>query len=520
MKNSFIISLVGFLIEKEYFNLISPETGELDFSSGTTSLIKDFHGTSVLLEIIDADRMDTRQVVMSMEHGTALINNINGQNATMFKLFLFENQPDTEKLEIISRGQAEITAERKFLRAFSVNCSEGTIQKHFTVPAFDANIVRTVKGFFSKKLDKSGATIEDIHSLLEKRKKDYEIQLKVKKPWLTYGLIVINIIVWLIIKLVSIKSGQSYSNLLDPFGAKINSYILQGQYWRFFTPMFLHANEIHLAVNCYSLFIVGSQVEKLFGRGRFAFIYLFSGILGNIVSFAFSINAAVGASGAIFGLMGAMLFFAFKRPSLLKSGFGANLVTTVVINLVYGFMNSQIDNNAHLGGFAGGFLTTGIVYNSKQETSRDRLVKAVSLIMAVIITIAAALYGFTNQNNKIVPMLTELQTFEIQENWAQAEKLGENIMDLKPSSKNIRTSVLWSITRAEINQRKYQEGIPHAEQLAKISPVDGHFLLGFMYFNSAQYDAAREHLQKAKELESPYIDTINQMLSKIEAPAK
>lgn len=520
MKNSLITSLVGYLIEKEYFNLISPETEELDFSSGTTSLIKDFHGTSVLLEIIDADRMDSLQIAMSMEHGTALINNINGRNATMFKLFLFENQPDTEKLDIISKGQADITSERKFLKAFSVNASEGTVQKHFKVPAFDANIVRTVKGFFSKKLDKNGVTVEDIQKLIENRKKDYEIQLKVKKTWLTYGIIVINIVVWLIIKLVSIRTGQSYSDLLVPFGAKINSYILQGQYWRFFTPMFLHADEIHLAVNCYSLFIVGSQVEKLFGRGRFAFIYLFSGMLGNIVSLAFSINVAVGASGAIFGLMGAMLFFALKRPSLLKSSFGANLITTVVINLAYGFMNSRIDNNAHLGGFAGGFLTTGIVYNSKEETSRDRLVKVVSLIMAVIVTMAATLYGFNNQNSKIVPILTEMQTFETQENWAQAEKLGEDIMDLSPSSKNIRTSMLWSITRAEINQQKYQEGMPHAEQLVKISPVDGHFLLGFIYFNTAQYDAAREHLQKAKELESPYIDTINQMLSNIESLQK
>lgn len=520
MKNSLITSLVGYLIEKEYFNLISSETEELDFKNGTVSLIKDFHGTSVLLEIIDADRLNSQDIAVSMGHGAALVHNINGSNATMFKLFLFESGAAPDKLDIITQGQVDIEAERKFLKAFSVNSTEGTVQKHYKVPNFDANICRAVKSFFSRNYNKKEVSMEDIRNLIEKRKKDYEIELKAKKPWLTYGLIITNILVWLVIKFIAYRSGQAYGSLLEPFGGKVNSLILQGQYWRFFTPMFLHADEIHLAVNCYSLFIVGSQVERLFGQGRFIFIYVVAGILGNIASFAFTINAAVGASGAIFGLLGAMLFFAIKRPSLLRSSFGANLITTVVINLAYGFMSSQIDNNAHLGGFAGGFLTTGIVYIAKEENKRDKLVKAVSLVMAIVVFLAGILYGFNNQNNRIVPMLTELQTMDKKRDWVRAENTGEDILDLKPSDKSISISVLWSVTRAEIKQKKYQEGIIHAGQLVKISPADGHYLLGIIYFYTAQYDIAREHLQKAKELESPNTETINQILSEIEARAK
>lgn len=516
MKNSFITALAGYFIEKEYFHPVIADNEALDFSKGIASLIKDFNGTTVLLEIIDADMFSSQQIASSMEQGAELINKLNGRNATAFKLFLFDGEPESDKLGIITEGQVDITSERKFLKTLSINISEGTVRKHFSVPAFDAKIVSTVKRFFSRKLDKVGTTAEDILKLLEQRNKDYEVQMKVKKPWLTYGIIIVNILVWLLIKLISFRSGIAYTNYLEPFGAKINSLIIQGQYWRFVTPMFLHADEIHLALNCYSLFIVGSQVEKIYGRFKFSLIYFVAGILGNIVSFAFSINPAVGASGAIFGLTGAMLFFAMKRPSLLKSSYGVNLITTIVINLAYGFMNSRIDNSAHMGGFVGGFLITGVVATSKEETKRDKLVRIVSLIMALMVTTAATLYGFNNQNNKVVPMLTELQTLYGKEDWAGAEEIGEDIIALNPSDKNIRIETLWDITASEFNQQKYEEAISHGNQLLKESPANGNYLLGVIYYSTAQYDSARQYLQKAKELDAPYTDNINQILSDIE----
>jgi len=519
MKSDFITALAGYFIKKEYFHPILNGNESLDFSKGA-NLIKDFNGTTVLLEIIDADMLSSQQIAVVMENGAELINKLNGKNATLFRLFLFDKEPDTDKLDIITQRQVDITSERKFLKTLSVNISEGTVQKHFNVPTFDAKIVKTVKHFFSRKIDKSGTTVEDIYKLLEQRKKDYEIQMKVKKPWLTYGIIGVNVLLWLVIKLISLKSGLDYSNYLNPFGAKVNSLIMQGQYWRFITPMFLHADEIHLAVNCYSLYIVGSQIERIYGRFKFSLIYFVAGILGNIVSFGFSLNPAVGASGAIFGLMGAMLFFALKRPSLLKSSFGANLITTIVINLAYGFFNSQIDNNAHMGGFVGGFLTTGVISVSKEETRRDKIVRIVSLIMAIIVTISATIYGFSNERNKLLPMLTELQTMQTKEDWAGVEKLGEDIIALKPSNKNIRIETLWHITAAEYMQYKFDEAILHGNQLLEESPAKGNYILGVIYYSSSQYDTARQYLQKAKELKAPYTDEINQILSDIEAKIK
>ncbi len=520
MKNKFITALAGYLMEKEYFNLILPEAESLNFYNGTASLIKDFHGTTVLLEIIDGDMLDFRELELSMEHGASLIKNMNGSNATIFKLFLFENQPDEQKLNVIKSKQVDLPGDKKFLKVLTIDITAGAITKHFSVPAFDAKLVRNVRRFFAKGLNTHGATLEDIEKLIELRKKDFEIQVKASKPYLTYAIIIANILVWLVIRIISLNNGEEYGNLLELFGAKINGLILQGQYWRFLTPIFLHADEIHLALNSYSLFIIGSQVEKLYGRRSFLLIYAVSGILGNIASFAFSINASVGASGAIFGLLGAMLYFVMKRPSLLKSGFGANLITAVVVNLAYGFLNKQIDNYAHLGGLIGGILVTGAIYPAANETSRDKKMKAASVILALSITAAGVAYGFNNSNNSIVPLLTEFQKLETQGQWAGVEKLGEDIMDLGPADKKIKYFVLFGLTKSEINQHKYEEAIVHAELLTQISPADGEFFQGFIYYYTAQYDKAREHLEKAKELESPYTETIDQLLNGIEKSGK
>lgn len=515
MKTDFITTLVGHFIDKEYFNIIGNEPESLDFSRGTASLYKQFQGMTVILEIIDGDRLNIEQTRLFMEHGFDSLNNLNIRNATIFKLFLYDGEPELEKQDVIIRGQIDIPEEKKFLKAFSLNIAEGNITKHFNYPNFDARIEKSVKNFFSKKLELKASDSEEIKDLIEKRKSDMEIEIKVKKPWITYGLIAINIIMWAIIRLLAIRQGVSYSSLLEPFGAKVNLLLLQGEYWRFLSPMFLHGNEIHLAVNCYSLFILGSQVERLFGRWNFLLIYFVAGLVGNIASFSFSQSTAVGASGAIFGLMGALLFFSIRRPALLKSSFGANLVITVVINLAYGYMNKQIDNNAHLGGLVGGLLVTGATYKTKLKSSKDKLLRIMYAIITLAVITGGLFFGFNNRNNRAVPMVAELRALDAQGNWSLAEKQGEDILAFNPTDENIRVNVLWILSKAELNQKKYNEGIEHATQLADLSPPNGHMLLGVLYYYDQQLEKAAEHLEKARDAGSPNTEQITDMLEDI-----
>lgn len=153
-----------------------------------------------------------------------------------------------------------------------------------------------------------------------------------------------------------------YQALLAPSllmaGAKINSAIAAGEYYRLISPMFLHGSTTHLLVNSFSLHSTGPSVESWFGKQRFLALYIISGICGNALSYFCSPTAAVGASGAIFGLVGATAVLLSRHRQLLgpraRRGL-QSLVYIVVLNFGMGLTpGSRIDNYGHLGGFLGG----------------------------------------------------------------------------------------------------------------------------------------------------------------------
>ena len=151
---------------------------------------------------------------------------------------------------------------------------------------------------------------------------------------------------------------QMFKPSLTQLGAKRSDLILQGkELHRLITPVFLHGGLVHLMMNCYSLSNIGPQVEQVFGPGRYLATYLASGVAGNLLSAVASPNPAVGASGAIFGLMGAYYVF-LDRNERLIGGYGRSGVKavtgTIATNIAYGFINPMIDNWGHIGGAIGG----------------------------------------------------------------------------------------------------------------------------------------------------------------------
>jgi rhomboid protease GluP len=139
---------------------------------------------------------------------------------------------------------------------------------------------------------------------------------------------------------------------------KINDYIVQGQFWRLFTPMFLHGSILHLGFNMYARFILGPGLERYYGRWRFLMLYVLAGFAGNVFSFLFTINPSLGSSTAIFGLLGAQGVFLYRNRELFGPAAQRALVNVVVIaaiNFVIG-LSPGIDNWGHLGGLIGGTL--------------------------------------------------------------------------------------------------------------------------------------------------------------------
>lgn len=146
---------------------------------------------------------------------------------------------------------------------------------------------------------------------------------------------------------------------LTVWGLKVNSLILAGQYWRLLTPAFLHGDIIHLAVNSSSLNSLGPLLEQTSGHGRFLTVYLLAGLAGTVGSFFGSPNPSLGASGAIFGVGGALAVYFYRHRDIYgtRSDFILKqLWQSLLINLTYGAFNSRIDNWGHICGMLGGAL--------------------------------------------------------------------------------------------------------------------------------------------------------------------
>lgn len=160
--------------------------------------------------------------------------------------------------------------------------------------------------------------------------------------------------------LASIFADSENVNVLINAGAKYTPAILAGQYWRLVTPIFLHANILHVGLNMLNFLLLGLIIEHIFGHLRFLLIYLLTGIISTLASFVFAPQeVSVGASGAVFGLVGAYSAFilahrqAFPYHGITALGW---LILVIGINLGLGFVIPGVDNFAHVGGLLSGCL--------------------------------------------------------------------------------------------------------------------------------------------------------------------
>ena len=175
-------------------------------------------------------------------------------------------------------------------------------------------------------------------------------------PIVTYSALAIIAVIFLFMWYVGKGNIASISVM---FGAKDNDLIRQGQWWRFITPIFLHGSFEHLIVNAFSLWQIGISMERIYGSKKYFVILIVAGIAGNLLSYALSPTLSLGASGALFGLVGAGLVFPVRFHQYMnpedRRKILSQLATMAVINLALGFMlRGIVDNWAHIGGLVGG----------------------------------------------------------------------------------------------------------------------------------------------------------------------
>lgn len=207
------------------------------------------------------------------------------------------------------------------------------------------------------------------NNIENKDNKNFLLQLKKDVP--TVVLVGINIIIFLLTAFISKSIFDINYMVLLVFGGKYGPLIEAGQYYRLFTCMFLHGGIVHLTCNMYSLYIVGPQISRIYGTFKYIIIYFCGGLVSSIVSYIFSANTlSVGASGAIFALVGALLAFALSERKNINKKYISGLFQVIVINLFIGFSMSNIDNFAHIGGLIGGLVIGIILYNINNKSRR------------------------------------------------------------------------------------------------------------------------------------------------------
>ncbi|WP_066049644.1 rhomboid family intramembrane serine protease [Robertmurraya korlensis] len=329
------------------------------------------------------------------------------------------------------------------------------------------------------------------------------------KPFFTYVFIVFQIAAFLFLEL---KGGSTNTATLIKYGAKFNPLILEGEWWRFLTPILLHIGFIHLFMNTLALYYLGTTIERIYGRLRFLFIYLVAGFSGSLASFLFSTSLSAGASGAIFGCFGALLYFGLNYRSLFFRTMGFNVLVVIAINLSLGFTIPGIDNAGHLGGLVGGFLATAIVHFPKQK---KWFRQALFLLLTVVGMGSLLWYGYTNPEEIIdtQSVMVLSQIYLQDENYDKAYDLLNNAVQTHQPD----AELFFQLSYVEIKKNDLSSAEKHLQRAIELDKNfhEAFYNLSLIYYELGNREDSLKYVQKAAEL-APSREEYQSLIDKLQ----
>ena len=259
------------------------------------------------------------------------------------------------------------------------------------------NIIQVFPNIKHKHIkDKEGIDLivnvtNDINAKTAEDNKVFTKIFEPKKMIVTPILIALCILVFIAMYIWGRGSEDAVTLLL--FGANFRPLVQAGEVWRLATSMFLHIGLVHLVVNMYSLLIIGRQLESFLGKWKFLIVYLGSGIIGSLLSVVVHTSISAGASGAIFGLLGSLLYFGYHYRLYLGTVLKTQVIPIIILNLLIGFMVPGIDNFCHIGGLVGGYLLTMALGVPGKTKKSDRINGSIVLILLVAF-LSYMLFGY------------------------------------------------------------------------------------------------------------------------------
>ncbi|HEY1495521.1 MAG TPA: rhomboid family intramembrane serine protease, partial [Candidatus Solibacter sp.] len=245
-------------------------------------------------------------------------------------------------------------------------------------------------------------------------------QIVLPAPWargstptitLTQVLLGANVAVFIAMVAASGAAVDFPGQTLFHFGSNFGPYTLSGDWWRLITYMFLHGGVMHIAFNMWCLWDLGQLCESLYGRWTYAAIYLLTGVAGGIVSVGWNPNVnSVGASGAIFGLAGALIasFYLgeFSLPKAAIQGTLRSLVFFVGFNVFFGSMFPGIDNGCHAGGLISGLIAGALI--ARVAPQHDRPGRRIAVLAFVLLIVAGSAVGVARWRGSSMPYRSEI----------------------------------------------------------------------------------------------------------------
>ena len=386
-----------------------------------------------------------------------------------------------------------------------------------------------------------------VHHEAAQRGEDSPIQRVEPAPWLrqqsssmvvTQAIFGINVAVFVAMSLAGVSLTSPTMGELWHWGANYGPYTIGGQWWRLLSCVFVHIGIIHIALNMWCLWGLGRIAEAVYDHWTFGAVYLITGVSASVASLAWNPGVtSAGASGAIFGIAGALIasFYLgeFSLPKSAVSGLLRSVLTFAGYNLVFGAMSGRTDNAAHVGGLVSGLLLGALI--AKVAPQRDDAVRRVGVLLVGILLAyggaawlhhsnAYVLHAATGQRlldeKKTEQAIGELQTairqrpgylpahyalaraYWIKGDFASAEGELKRVIELKPKDE----TAYYYLGMSYLEQKRPQPAREMFAQLLTVNPnsAEAHFGLGAVLSTEQKYPEAIEEYKLTAKLDPDY----------------
>ncbi len=362
---NFAMNLYKNLIENNFISIVNNFTdSELTENTKFISVYKQIGSVVYIVNILNINKITLELYEQqSNEYKSYILprlENLNCEHIIMLDLMISDNVTE----ELIS-----YTSKEEFIPEESFHIIEWIVDlDNNKIISSKTNKILNIDELINLSLNNT-EIIENNHTLQELQNtiiKNSTLKPKSKNLYLMFSILFINLVIWLLIYIYN--KPVTVGTLLKYGANSPYNVFIQKEYFRLFTSIFLHADISHLLFNSFSLYLFGNKVEKYFGKLIFLVIYIISGIISSLISVLFTQSVSVGASGAIYGLLGSLIALIHQTGKDVE-GFSLYLVVSIaIIGISLGFLNPLIDNYAHIAGVVSGYIIGFILCPEEKNT--------------------------------------------------------------------------------------------------------------------------------------------------------